>query len=318
MSGSSKTTKANGQGTLTFSSGEKYVGELKDDKANGQGTYTWPDGRKYVGEFKDDKFNGQGTFTFPNGRIVIGLWNDDKLVREVKLPEPQQSTAKTDPPKLESPSDKKSDGQGPNKKRNSSGTAFRIQENQFITNNHVIEGCVDIKIGGNSQISVVGIDKTNDLALLSGDGPKGEIALIRNSKTQLNEVITVAGFPLQGLFSDIAITNGNITRLSGFQGDTSRVQISAPVQPGNSGGPLLDSAGNVIGVVSEKLNALKVAQYTGDVPQNVNFAISNNTLRAFLDSKGVNYKEVGKEPDLRSEEIAKKATAITVLIECNY
>ena len=94
------------------------------------------------------------------------------------------------------------------------------------------------------------------------------------------------------------------------------MQISAPVQPGNSGGPLLDSAGNVIGVVSGKLNAVKVAGATGDIPQNINFAIGGNTLRAFLDAKGVNYKEVGRESDLRGEQIAARATAFTVLVEC--
>ena len=131
------------------------------------------------------------------------------------------------------------------------------------------------------------------------------------------EAVTAAGFPLQGLFSGIAITNGTISRLSGFKGDTAQLQISAPVQPGNSGGPLLDAAGNVIGVVSAKLDAVKVAEATGDIPENVNFAIGGNTLRAFLDSKGVNYKEVGKEADLRGEQIAARASAFTVLVECN-
>ena len=94
------------------------------------------------------------------------------------------------------------------------------------------------------------------------------------------------------------------------------MQISAPVQPGNSGGPLLDSAGNVIGVVSSKLNALKTAGLIGDVPQNVNFAINGSTLRAFLDAKGIDYKETGNERELTGVQIASRASAFTVLIEC--
>ena len=313
-----KSDKRNGQGTNTFPTGEIYVGEFKNDKFNGQGTFTYPTGEIYVGEFKNDKRNGQGTFKFPDGRTFSGLWQEDKLVDDRKADEPNPPSAKTsDPPKFTLPSDKKPDEKSPSNNGNITGTAFRIQQNQYITNNHVIKNCKEIKIGENSKIKVVGIDKTNDLALLSGEGLNGEIAYIRNSRIQLNETVTVAGFPFQGLFSDIAITNGTVTRLSGIQGDTSRIQISAPVQPGNSGGPLLDSAGNVIGVVSEKLNALKMAEYTGDVSQNINFAISSNALRAFLDSKGVNYKEIGREPDLKGEEIAKKAVEFTVLVECN-
>ena len=104
--------------------------------------------------------------------------------------------------------------------------------------------------------------------------------------------------------------------MSGLRGDTGKVQISAPVQPGNSGGPLLDAAGNVIGVVSSKLNALKLAVASGDIPQNVNFAINGAALRAFLDAKSVNYKEVSNERELTGVEIAARASAFTVLVEC--
>jgi S1-C subfamily serine protease len=70
-------------------------------------------------------------------------------------------------------------------------------------------------------------------------------------------------------------------------GDSRLLQISAPVQPGNSGGPLLDASANVIGVVVSKLDALRVAKATGDIPQNVNFALNANVLRAFLDANDV-------------------------------
>ena len=198
----------------------------------------------------------------------------------------------------------------------SSGTAFRISNGQFVTNHHVIEGCNTLKVGGLQGGRVLASDPINDLALISIPNDSGEIANIRTTRTQLNEAVTAAGFPLQSVFSGIAITNGTVSRLSGLKGDTGQVQISAPVQPGNSGGPLLDSAGNVIGVVSSKLNAVKVAGLTGDIPQNVNFAISSNAVRAFLDAKGVNYKEVGRDADLRGEQIASRASGFTVLVEC--
>lgn len=198
----------------------------------------------------------------------------------------------------------------------SSGTAFRILNGQFVTNHHVIEGCTTLKVGGLQGGRVLASDTINDLALIAIPNDSGEIASIRTTRTQLNEVVTAAGFPLQGAFTGIAITNGTISRLSGLKGDTGQVQISAPVQPGNSGGPLLDSAGNVIGVVSGKLNAMKVAGMIGDVPQNVNFAITGNALRAFLDAKGVNYKEAGNERELTGVQIAARASGFTVLVEC--
>ena len=198
----------------------------------------------------------------------------------------------------------------------SSGTAFRIANGQFVTNHHVIDQCTNLKVGGLQGGRILSSDPINDLALIAIPNDSGEIASIRTTRTQLNEAVTAAGFPLQGAFTGIAITNGTISRLSGLKGDTGQVQISAPVQPGNSGGPLLDSAGNVIGVVSGKLNAMKVAGIIGDVPQNVNFAITGNALRAFLDAKGVNYKEVGRDADLRGEQIAARASGFTVLVEC--
>ncbi|MEO6022708.1 MAG: trypsin-like peptidase domain-containing protein, partial [Burkholderiales bacterium] len=95
-----------------------------------------------------------------------------------------------------------------------------------------------------------------------------------------------------------------------------RIQISAPVQPGNSGGPLLDKGGNVVGVVVAKLNALKVVAANGDIPQNVNFAISGHVARAFLDANGVTYESSNSDMPLSTPDIADRAKKYTVLIQC--
>ncbi len=79
-----KDGKTHGQGTQTYANGDKYVGELKDNKKHGQGTFTWASGEfagdKYVGEYKDGKRNGQGTFTATDGSIYKGIWEKDELV----------------------------------------------------------------------------------------------------------------------------------------------------------------------------------------------------------------------------------------------
>ena len=103
---------------------------------------------------------------------------------------------------------------------------------------------------------------------------------------------------------------------SGPRGDTRLLQITAPVQPGNSGGPLLDGAGRLIGVVVSQLNAVRVAQAVGNVPQNVNFAITGEVLADFLAARGVTPAPAVEPAPLTTQEIARRAQQFTVLIEC--
>jgi len=103
---------------------------------------------------------------------------------------------------------------------------------------------------------------------------------------------------------------------SGLLNDTRYLQISAGVQAGNSGGPLLDTSGDVVGVVSSKLNAIKFAKATGDLPQNINFAVKTGALRDFLDNSVVSYKTAEPKLELKTAEIARQARAYTMLISC--
>ena len=112
------------------------------------------------------------------------------------------------------------------------------------------------------------------------------------------------------------MTTGIVSSLSGIRGDTRLLQITAPVQAGNSGGPLLDASGNVIGVVVSKLDAAWVAKVAGDVPQNVNFAIRSNVLASFLDANGVDYRSSQAGSKLSTQQVASRAQAFTVLVEC--
>lgn len=156
-----------------------------------------------------------------------------------------------------------------------SGTGFAISSNGIIvTNYHVIEGAKTIKIRGvNSDFNktykakVLVSDKNNDLALIQIDDYSfTSISTIPYTlKTKLanvGESIFALGYPLRAAMGDeIKLTNGIISSKTGFQGDITSYQVSAPVQPGNSGGPLFDSNGNVIGIINAKLTIAENASY---------------------------------------------------------
>lgn len=146
-----------------------------------------------------------------------------------------------------------------------SGTGFALKDGYIVTNYHVIEGANSITIqgvNGNFNIqyntSIVGTDKINDLALLKVTDPtfKGFGIIpysISSAISEVGEEIFVLGYPLTSTMGDeIKLTTGVISSKTGFQGDIALYQISAPIQPGNSGGPLFDKNGNVIGIVSAK------------------------------------------------------------------
>ena len=94
------------------------------------------------------------------------------------------------------------------------------------------------------------------------------------------------------------------------------MQIVAPVQPGNSGGPLLDHAGNVVGVITSKMDAIMMTEYSGDIAQNVNFAIKTSLTREFLDANSIDYEAASSTTELEGADIADKADKFAVLIEC--
>ena len=111
---------------------------------------------------------------------------------------------------------------------------------------------------------------------------------------------------------------GNVAALAGIDDDSRFIQISAQVQPGNSGGPLLDLSGSVIGVISSSLNAIKMMREGGDVPQNVNFAIQAPIVVNFLSAKSVSPKSDSSvtHGELPPADVAHLAKKITVQVYC--
>jgi len=206
-----------------------------------------------------------------------------------------------------------------------SGSGFVVSKNaHIVTNNHVVTDCVgDIhgNLAGQAPVKlrVVSTDEENDMALLQGTKKfkEKDIATIRASAVNSGDQVVAIGYPLHGLLtSDLTVTTGIISSLAGLHNDTRFLQISAPVQPGNSGGPLHDNSGNIVGVVTAGLDALRMAKATGDIPQNVNFAIKTGALRDFLDNSAVPYQTAEPGSEMKTADIASAARTYAMLISC--
>ena len=202
------------------------------------------------------------------------------------------------------------------------GTGFAVgRDGTLVTNEHVISRCATITIHQGAQ-RIAGMvqarDHANDLALIKLPQPPAAVATIRRGPVvRLGEQIVAYGFPLVGaLATEGNLTVGYVSALRGLGNDEKSIQITAPVQRGNSGGPLVDLSGNVIGVVASKLDAVKVMNTYGDVPQNVNFAIALEQLTGFLQTNHVPVTEGDSASELRLPDIADRLRGFTYLIEC--
>jgi serine protease Do len=234
--------------------------------------------------------------------------------QEVAAPQPPTRLPQPTPPATSQPKPDDED-------KMSSGTGyFASHAGHVVTNHHVVKGCKDIGVFyGDNPISIgrlIGSDETNDLAVIKTDLTPTKVANVRIG-TRLGEPVAVFGYPLaQVLSSSGNFTLGNVTALAGLRDDTRHLQISAPVQAGNSGGPLLDGNGNLVGTVISKLNAMRVVQATGDLPQNVNFAIKSSVLASFLESKGVPFETATSSSLLAPADLADHAKALSVFVLC--
>jgi len=175
------------------------------------------------------------------------------------------------------------------KKINGSGTGFIITKDGYVlTCHHVIKGAAKIEItleGKTYPATLVRDDPNNDLALLKITGSFPAIAFSSDRSAKMGQEVFTIGYPnpsLQGVSAKF--TEGTINSLTGFQDDIRLYQISIPVQPGNSGGALLDENGNVLGVVVAMLNAKTTFQMSGALPQNVNYAVKSLYAQAMIDT----------------------------------
>jgi Trypsin-like peptidase domain/Domain of unknown function (DUF4189) len=202
----------------------------------------------------------------------------------------------------------------------SSGSGFAVGDGRSVlTNFHVVNGCKSVRIANVGAGRVKTVDERNDVAIIELAQPISAVLPLRTgSELKPGEEIIVIGYPLRGLLSSApTVTTGIVSSLAGLRDDRTRFQISAPVQPGNSGGPVLDRAGNVVGMVVSKLNVLRIARMTGDIPQNVNFAIPASILASVLDANSVKFQaRKTLEAEKSAAEVTSAAAPAVVSIEC--
>jgi len=199
----------------------------------------------------------------------------------------------------------------------SSGTGFFINsEGWLITNAHVVEGCSRVQIVGRGDAAEWKSDRLNDVAAVRSAGAAPTPLVLRQPPPRLGEDVAALGFPLATLLSSsIKITTGNINSLLGMGDDTRYLQISTPVQPGNSGGPLVDHTGAMVGVITSVLKSDAAGQSV--VPQNVNFALRGSVIEAFLQSRGIEYKVAAETSEsLTTADLAEKVAPSVVQLLC--
>jgi S1-C subfamily serine protease len=248
----------------------------------GRAVLNFDDGRAVVADWTSLSLTsgyGHGKDQFGNTfKFTFGLTEEEASAYIVS-----QKAAKSDLPELPPPYRPKETRK---EKGYATGTGFFVSEKgHIITNFHVIEDSSDVSImlqsGETIPAKVIKADPANDVALLKIE--KNSVALSLSDKSVKGDQVLTIGFPLvstQG--KESKVTFGNINALSGIQGDVRFLQIDVPIQPGNSGGPLINEDGEVIGVVTATLNAINELKRSGTLPQNVNYAVKSDYILPLL------------------------------------
>ncbi len=279
----------------------------------------------------NDDFNGNSganpglVFTAPvvgNYDIWVGTYGQGEIGSEVEL----QITELTSPwettsaPELPQPSAPVNEGPP---ELASSGTGFIVSRaGHILTNHHVVEGCrrLTFQIRGELAVetSLLASNASTDLALLKTELNRDPAVFRGAARVRLGDEVVVYGFPLLGdLSSQGNLTNGIVSALSGLNDDLSRLQMTAQIQPGNSGGPVMNRSGHIVAVVVETANDEYFRDQTGAAIQNLNFGIQDSLARAFLDTNNVSYEIAATEGQtLAVADIAEMAQGFTGTILC--
>jgi S1-C subfamily serine protease len=201
-----------------------------------------------------------------------------------------------------------------------SGTGFFVSpQGHIVTNEHVIDGCTETKVHMKGKMYpsiMLAKDVKNDLALLQISNKPDTYFELNKGNPELLDDIFVAGYPFGNrLSSSLKITRGIVSSESGLADNFSEIQIDAALQPGNSGGPILNEYGNVVGVAVAKLDAEFALEEFGSLPENTNFGIKVSIVKSLLEANEVSFAE-GGERRMANKALGKLAKDATVFLSC--
>lgn len=218
----------------------------------------------------------------------------------------------------------------------SSGTGFYVSPHHIVTNEHVVRSCKSIRIRGSiipTEVALIAKDTEKDLAILSTDVTPNSIATLRgNNDIQKGEDVTVVGYPLKHAVTGIYdVQQAKILNTLGTFNNRERVEFTDSVHQGNSGGPLLDSNGNVIGVVVGKVtyfrNVIDVKSSSAKIPPGTvrtiaqpvkvsSIAITLGSLYNFLTEHGVSPKFKVSDTRTTPQAVDHNARDYVVNVHC--
>lgn len=211
----------------------------------------------------------------------------------------------------------------PAKKSSGSGTGFFVNpEGHILSNHHVIGDCARITAqlsdGTRHAASLIATDARADLAVARITASAPSIAYFSEApRYRPGDAVVVFGFPLSGSLSSTGnLTTGTISALAGTRNDSSKIQISAPIQAGNSGGPMVDMSGTIAGVIVSSYSLAYALQVMSDVPQNVNFAVKDIVAKDFLRTHNVSFAERKQGTTSSVADIGEGMRRYTVFLRC--
>ena len=301
--------RPHGFGTMTYINGGSYAGSWINGKTKGQGTFVTKQGVSVSGVFNAADIIGIATVTYLSGNVYKGgfnlngnskgrngpgimIYSDGEIKEGIWIANKFQETLII--------------GDDSNGERESvSGSGFAVRPDGYVvTNYHVINGCNNVEIigqGSKISVEVISSDKNKDLALLKGDFIPPHILPLSTEDPYRNMSIVVAGFPFGSKFgSTLKMTSGIVSNTFGYRDNPSQIQFDAPIQPGNSGGPIIDKKGNVIAVTAYKLDPVRMKEQFGAAPEGTNFGIKSTVLIDFLG------KYINKTLSMNTKEVDER------------
>lgn len=186
-------------------------------------------------------------------------------------------------------------GIAPEDQEPATGTGFYVGPTTIVTASHVIQGCRAISLADGSPLSLIALDQELDVAVLATSARSDTWLTLSDTKhARLGQSVHAAGFPYYNIAgTSLHLTGGNVSSLADINDDPRFFSFSAPVQPGNSGGPLVGHDGRVVGLVVSRLSERYIAEATGTLPQNINYALGSPDLSRFLSSHGATIDQPG-------------------------